>query len=102
MWDTAAILEALVARGIAESVCDSVGAVVLDDHDDAVPQHSLGDVLLKGGVPPVIALRVVNDLVQVRVVTAEMRVVVPGVIVRKVVPGRVTVCVCVCVACAFV
>jgi hypothetical protein len=46
-------------------VCDAVGAVVIEAHDDAVPLHCLGHVLLQGGVSPAIALRAVNQLVQV-------------------------------------
>jgi hypothetical protein len=40
--------------------------VVVEEHDDAVPLHSLGDALLRGDVAPVIALRVARDLVKVR------------------------------------
>jgi hypothetical protein len=65
-WDTFTLLGVLTSVGVEDSVCDAVGEVVIHAHDDAVPLHCLGSVLLLGGVPPVIALRAVNQLVQVR------------------------------------
>ena len=65
-WDIVPILGALASLGVPDSVCDAVGEVAIDGHDDAVPLHCLGHVLLQGGVSPAIALRAVNQLVQVR------------------------------------
>ncbi len=65
-WDIVSILGALASFGVPDSVRDTVGEVAIDGHDDAVPLHCLGHVLLQGGVPPVIGLRAVNQLVQVR------------------------------------
>ena len=64
-WDIVSVMDALASFGVPDSVCDAVGAVVIEAHDDAVPLHCLGHVLLQGGVSPVIALRAVNQLVQV-------------------------------------
>ncbi len=65
-WDTFAILDALALYDVDSTVCDAVGEVAIDVHDDAVPLHCLGSVMLRGGVPPAVALRAVNQLVQVR------------------------------------
>ena len=65
-WDIVPILGALASLGVPDSVRDAVGEVAIDGHDDAVPLHCLGHVLLQGGVSPAIALRAVNQLVQVR------------------------------------
>ena len=65
-WDIVSVMDALASFGVPDSVCDAVGAVVIEAHDDAVPLHCLGHVLLQGGVSPAIALRAVNQLVQVR------------------------------------
>ena len=64
-WDIVSVMDALASFGVPDSVCDAVGAVVIEAHDDAVPLHCLGHVLLQGGVSPAIALRAVNQLVQV-------------------------------------
>ena len=64
-WDIVPILGALASLGVPDSVCDAVGEVAIDGHDDAVPLHCLGHVMLQGGVCPAIALRAVNQLVQV-------------------------------------
>ncbi len=64
-WDIVCVIDALASFGVPDSVCDAVGAVVIEAHDDAVPLHCLGHVMLQGGVSPVIALRAVNQLVQV-------------------------------------
>jgi hypothetical protein len=66
-WDIVSILDALATFSVEDRLCDAVGEVVIDAHDDAVPLHCLGHVLLQGGVPPAVALRAVHQLVQVRV-----------------------------------
>ncbi len=65
-WDTFAILDALALYDVDSAVCDAVGEMAIDAYDDAVPLHCLGSVMLLGGVPPAVALRAVNQLVQVR------------------------------------
>lgn len=60
------MLDALASFRVEEGVCDAVGEVVIDDHNDAVPLHCLGSVLLRGGVRPCVALRAVCQLAQVR------------------------------------
>jgi hypothetical protein len=65
-WDIVPILGALASLGVPDSVRDAVGEVAIDGHDDAVPLHCLGHVMLQGGVSPAIALRAVNQLAQVR------------------------------------
>ena len=58
-------MDALVLHGVEESVCDLVGQAAIDEHDDAVQLQHLGSLLLRAGVPPVIAIHVVHSLVQV-------------------------------------
>lgn len=65
-WDTFTILNVLKSLAVEDSVRDAVGKVAVIEHDDAVPLHCLGQVLLQGRVPPVIAVRAVSLLVQVR------------------------------------
>ncbi len=58
-------MDALVLHGVEESVCDLVGQAAIDEHDDAVQLQHLGSLLLRVGVPPVLAIHVVHNLVQV-------------------------------------
>ena len=59
-------MDALVSFGVAGSVCDAVGEVAIDQHDDEVQLHCLGRVLLQGGVSSPLALCAVHQLVQVQ------------------------------------
>jgi hypothetical protein len=66
VWDSDAVVEALVEHGADDDLCEKVARLV-DGEYNSVPLSKFGDLLLRdGGVPPLMALRVVHNLVKVQ------------------------------------